>query len=93
MCYFLPHFSKYTLLKKPLLFYFFIVNGLINFAVTKNYATELRQKKAIFKNITKTKKAVFTTLLTTYPTLKNNYYLEEIDNEITMDKLFEPLKN
>jgi AAA+ ATPase superfamily predicted ATPase len=61
-----------------------------NFAITKNYAAQLRLKKSIFKQATKTKKATFNTLLTTYTALKNKYYLEEIDNEITMDKLFEP---
>lgn len=61
-----------------------------NYAITPAYSEQLRLKKAIFKQITQTKKAVFTTLLTTYPALKNKYYLEEVDNEITMDKLFVP---
>lgn len=61
-----------------------------NFAITKNYAAQLRLKKTIFKQATQTKKVTFNTLLTTYPALRNEYYLEEIDNEITMDKLFEP---
>lgn len=43
----------------------------------------------IFKHATGTKKALFTTLLTTYPALKNYAYLEEIESEVTMDKLFE----
>lgn len=60
-----------------------------NFALNNDYAAQLRLRKSIFKQATQTKKAVFTTLLTTYPALKNKYYLEEIDNEITMDKLFE----
>lgn len=61
-----------------------------NFAITKTYAAQLRMKKAIFRQATQTKKATFNTLLTTYPALKNQYYLAEIDNEITMEKLFEP---
>lgn len=60
-----------------------------NFAIDKSYAEKLRIKKAVFKYATDTKKAIFTTLLTTYPTLKNQYYQEEIANEVTMDKLFE----
>jgi uncharacterized protein len=60
-----------------------------NFVINNDYAAQLRLRKSIFKQVTQTKKAVFTTLLTTYPALKNKYYLEEIDNEITMDKLFE----
>lgn len=60
-----------------------------NYALTQDYAVQLRLRKSIFKQATQTKKAVFTTLLTTYPALQNKYYLEEIDSEITMDKLFE----
>ncbi len=59
-----------------------------NFAITKPIAELLRRKKAIFKQATRTKKSAFITLLTTYPALKNKYYLEEIENEVTMDKLF-----
>jgi uncharacterized protein len=60
-----------------------------NFAIDNAYSEQLRLRKSIFKQATQTKKAVFTTLLTTYPALKNKYYLAEVDNEITMDKLFE----
>ncbi|MBC7511349.1 MAG: AAA family ATPase [Ferruginibacter sp.] len=60
------------------------------FAITKNYAAQLKMKKAIFKQATQTKKATFITLLTTFPALQNQYYLGEIDNEITMEKLFKP---
>lgn len=61
-----------------------------NYAITPAYAEQLRLKKMIFKQATQTRKAVFTTLLTTYPALKNKHYVAEIDNEITMDKLFLP---
>jgi uncharacterized protein len=60
-----------------------------NFAITGEYSARLRLKKTVFKQATQTKKAVFTTLITTYPALQNKYFLEEIDSEITMDKLFE----
>ena len=60
-----------------------------NFVITKTYAAQLKLKKTIFRQVSQTKKATFTTLLTTYPAIKNNYYLDEIENEITMDKLFE----
>ena len=59
-----------------------------NFAINNQYADQLRFKKAIFKQATDTKKAVFITLLTTYPAIKNKYY-SEIDHEITMSYLFE----
>jgi hypothetical protein len=61
-----------------------------NFAITKTYAAQLRMKKSVFSQATQTKKAIFTTLLTTFPAIQNKHYLGEIDNEITMDKLFEP---
>ncbi len=41
-----------------------------NFALTNDYSARLRLKKSIFKQATQTKKAVFTTLLTTYAQVK-----------------------
>jgi uncharacterized protein len=61
-----------------------------NFVITKNYAAQLRLRKSIFKEVTQTKKAIFNTLLTTHPAIKNEYYLGEIESEVTMDKLFKP---
>ncbi len=63
------------------------------FAINKKISEQFRERKSIFKNVTKTKKTVFTTLLTTYPALKNQYFLSEIENEVNMDKLFEPNDN
>jgi uncharacterized protein len=60
-----------------------------NYSINNSYVEQLRLKKTVFRGATKTKKAIFTTLLTTYPALKNKYYLEEIESEVTMDKLFE----
>lgn len=60
-----------------------------NFTITNNYSAQLKLKKSIFRQVTQTKKAIFTTLLTTYPAIQNKYYLEEIENEISMEKLFE----
>lgn len=61
-----------------------------NLAITKSYATQLRMKKSVFSQATQTKKTIFTTLLTTFPAINNQYYLGEVDNEVTMEKLFEP---
>ncbi len=60
-----------------------------NFSLKNDYTTQLRLRRSIFRQATGTKKALFTTLLTTYPAIKNKYYLEEIESEVTMDKLFE----
>jgi uncharacterized protein len=59
-----------------------------SFGINNIYAERLQLRKSIFRQATQTKKAVFTTLLTTYPAIKNMHYLGEIDNEISMDKLF-----
>lgn len=59
-----------------------------NFVITKSYAAQLRmQKTIIFNQVTK-KKIVNVVLLSTHNAIKNKYYLEEIDNEITMERLF-----
>lgn len=58
------------------------------FAISKSYAAQLRLKKSVFKQATQTRKAVFTTLLTTFPALQNSYYQSEVDNEVAMESLF-----
>jgi len=59
------------------------------FIITKAYAEQLRNRRTIFEQVTKTKKSSFTTLLTTYPALQNEYYSDEIQSEVTMGALFE----
>lgn len=59
------------------------------FILTKEYVAKLRRKRAIFEQVTKTKKTVVTTLITTYPAIQNKYYLEEIHSEVVMEDLFE----
>lgn len=59
------------------------------FVITKDYAQRLRTKRAVFEQLTKTKKSSFSTLITTYPALRNKYYLDEIQFEVSMDALFE----
>ena len=58
------------------------------YAITKDYAAQLRRKRFVFEQVTKTKKSVVTTLITTYPAIHNKYYLEEIHSEVTMEDLF-----
>ena len=59
-----------------------------DFILTKEYAAQLRRKISVFEAVTQTKKAVVTTLITTYPAVQNTHYLEHIQSEITMDDLF-----
>ena len=58
------------------------------FVLSKEYTANLRRKRTVFEQLTRTKKSVVTTLLTTYPALQNAYYREEIHSEVSLDKLF-----
>lgn len=58
------------------------------YEVTKSYAAQLREKVAIFKQNTRTKKNVFVTLLTIFGAKKNEHYLSSITNEVSIDDLF-----
>ncbi len=60
------------------------------FIISKEFFTKLRRKRAVFEQVTKTKKSVVSTLLTTYPAVQNQYYTEEIHSEVNMDDLFYP---
>ncbi|MCB0593245.1 MAG: AAA family ATPase [Lewinellaceae bacterium] len=58
------------------------------FSVTKDYAEQLRKKISVFSEISKTKKQIFLTLITTFGTIENKHSLGLIDNDLTMDVLF-----
>jgi uncharacterized protein len=59
------------------------------FVIDKAYATELENKRTIFKQETRTKKSLFLTMVTTYGIKNNDYAIRLIQNSITMDSLFE----
>jgi uncharacterized protein len=58
------------------------------FTITKEYDKSLKNKLSIFKETTKTRKAVFLTMITTYGLVKNEYSGSIVQNEINMDDLF-----
>jgi uncharacterized protein len=58
------------------------------FAIDKDYSEKLRSKISTFKTATKTKKAVFLTMITTFGVEKNKYANALVQNEVTMDDLF-----
>ena len=58
------------------------------FTLQKVDSESLRNKRAIFMGSTRCKKAVITTVITTFG-LKNNMYSAEIISEVTLDDLFE----
>lgn len=57
------------------------------FTITKSYAKQLRNKRGTFLDITKTKKLVFLTMITTFG-FKDNEYSSIADSSLTMDVLF-----
>jgi uncharacterized protein len=59
------------------------------FIPNKEFVTEIRQKIAVFKSLTNTRKQIFATLLTTFPMLANEHSIGLIDQSLTMDVLFE----
>ena len=62
--------------------------SLDTFTIDKAYADKLRQKISVFKDVTRTRKAVFLTMLTTYGVEKNKYANLLVQNEVTMNDLF-----
>ncbi len=58
------------------------------FEIDKKYDEVLREKIGVFKSETKTRKSVFMTMITTFG-LQNNRFSGNVQNELTMDVLFE----
>jgi hypothetical protein len=61
------------------------------FTVTKEYSEKLTYKKEKFMEITQTRKTVFVTLITSYGAKENSFYLEAVNNQLTLNDLFTPL--
>ncbi len=61
--------------------------SLAEFAIDKDYAEKLRSKIHLLKTLTKTRKAVYLTLITTYG-LEKNRYAGMVQNEVVLDDLF-----
>ena len=60
------------------------------FVIDKAYATNLRNKRAAFARVTRTRKTLFLTLVTTYGIRENDPARALGVNGITMDALFRP---
>ncbi len=58
------------------------------FVVDAKYAEELRRKSETFKSVTKTRKNVFITMITTFGIANNEHALEVVNNSITIKELF-----
>lgn len=59
------------------------------FVIDKRYAENLRNKIRVFKSNTKTKHTVVLSMLTTYGISQNEYSHELIEDNLTIDPLFE----
>ena len=57
------------------------------FEISKKYDEELRERRELFRSISKTKKALHLTMITTYG-LKQNSYSGMIQSEVILDDLF-----
>ena len=57
------------------------------FTIDKAYATKIRQRKQAFKEDTQTRKNIFNTWITNYGLVKNEYYFEVVDQELTIENL------
>jgi hypothetical protein len=62
------------------------------FEITKRYAEELQNKIDVFQSISKTNKSLFLTLVTTHGLKNRNSFLDLVQQEITMDVLFNTKK-
>ena len=62
--------------------------SLDKFTIDKDYADKLRTKISTFKEASKTRKAVFLTMITTYGLEKNKHATALVQNEVIMDDLF-----
>ena len=58
------------------------------FMIKKKYAVDLREKKGIFQRVTKTRKNVFLTMVTTFGLIDNTYAKELVSKSLTIDALF-----
>ncbi|SJZ62643.1 AAA family ATPase [Sediminibacterium ginsengisoli] len=58
------------------------------FTIDPAYAKELRNKVAVFRSKTKTRKTLFVTMITTHGVKKNQNYLGLVQQDLTMDTFF-----
>ncbi|MCU0469035.1 MAG: ATP-binding protein [Arcicella sp.] len=59
-----------------------------DFRMTESYTIQLKRRREAFRNVSKTKKMLFNTLITTYG-LKNVESSGQIDHVLTLENLFE----
>jgi len=58
------------------------------YTIDKKYAEEILKKVNIFSRVSKTKKNLFVTFITTYGLISNQYSRQHVQSELTMNHLF-----
>jgi uncharacterized protein len=58
------------------------------FVIDKAYANALKARRKVFQKISRTKKRVLFTFVTTHGIKSNPYSLEVVDSSVTMESLF-----
>jgi uncharacterized protein len=59
------------------------------YAITKSYKQELEKKISAFRTTSKTRKAIFLTMLTPFGVEENKYSIGFVQNSVTMEDLFD----
>ncbi len=57
------------------------------YVITKQYDRELRNKAEVLQEVTKTKKAIYVTMVTTFG-IKQNTYFDSVQSEVILEQLF-----
>lgn len=60
-----------------------------DFELTKREVSNIENRKKVFQYHTKTKKHLFTTLITTFGLLENSHKINHVDQSIALDDLFQ----
>ena len=58
------------------------------FTIDKKYAGDLRRKLQVFRQVTRTRKNVFLTMVTTFGVTNNAYAKELVANSLTLEDLY-----
>lgn len=58
------------------------------YPIDKKYMENLRNKAALFRQLTKTRKGIALTMITSYGLIKNSYSMNSIHAQLTSDALF-----
>ncbi len=58
------------------------------YVISKSYAEQIRRRMAAFRQLTKTRKSLFLTMITSHGVLQNKHSLSLLQSEVSLDDLF-----